>query len=87
MKNAAIKYFGESAKVFLFGSRADDSKKGGDIDLYVETDFKHNLIEKKIKMLGQLHLELGEQKIDIIINDLHRDKFIYKIAQNEGVLL
>jgi len=38
-------------------------------------------------MLGQLHLELGEQKIDIIINDLHRDKFIYKIAQNEGVLL
>jgi len=28
---------GEESKVWLFGSRVDDEKRGGDVDLYVET--------------------------------------------------
>lgn len=36
MKNKIIKcakyYFGEDIKLYLFGSRVDDSKKGGAID-------------------------------------------------------
>ncbi|HFU77888.1 MAG TPA: nucleotidyltransferase domain-containing protein, partial [Epsilonproteobacteria bacterium] len=27
-----------SGKIYLFGSRVDDSKKGGDIDLFLELD-------------------------------------------------
>jgi predicted nucleotidyltransferase len=37
IKELANKYFGVDNKVFIFGSRIDDSKKGGDIDLYIET--------------------------------------------------
>jgi len=87
IKILAKKYFGENAKVYLFGSRIDDNKKGGDIDLYIETDVKDNIIEKKIKLIGELHKELGEQKIDIVINNFTHNKIIYQIAKEDGILL
>lgn len=54
IKKAAKKQFGAGAKIFLFGSREDDSKKGGDIDLYIETASKENLFRKKVKMIRML---------------------------------
>lgn len=87
IKKAVKENFGENAVVYLFGSRTDDKKKGGDIDLYIETDKKKDLLEKKIKMLVQLHKNLGEQKIDIILNNFKGGKYIYEVARREGVLL
>jgi predicted nucleotidyltransferase len=80
-------YFGDNAKVYLFGSRANDKKRGGDIDLYIETRLKKNIVQRKIKMLGKLHEILGEQKIDIVINTFRSDKTIYHVAKKEGIAL
>ncbi len=87
IKSITKEFFGNDAKVYLFGSRVNDKKRGGDIDLYIETGLKENIVQKKIKMLGKLQEILGEQKIDIVINTFRSDKLIYQIAKQEGIAL
>ena len=87
IKQRVQKYFGANARVYLFGSRANDFEKGGDIDLYVETDSKGPVFERKIKLLQDLYNKIGEQKIDIVINNFSDNLYIYKVARHEGVLL
>jgi len=33
----AKRHFGNNIRLYLFGSRVDDQKRGGDIDLFIET--------------------------------------------------
>lgn len=87
IKNSVKEIFDENSKVFLFGSRTDDKKKGGDIDLYIETQIKNDLLQKKLKLINTLHKILGEQKIDIVINNFTSNKYIYKVAKHEGIQL
>lgn len=87
IKSETKKLFGENSEVYLFGSRVDDTKKGGDIDLYIETKDARFTFENKIKLLTELNKKLGEQKIDIIVNDFTKSKDIYIIAKNTGILL
>lgn len=55
--------------LYLFGSRTDDKKRGGDIDLYLETDNKTDLFKRKIHFLSKVKRDLGDQKIDLIFNE------------------
>lgn len=79
-----IQTLDNDAKIYLFGSRVDPSKRGGDIDLLVisKTITEKNRREIKLK----LYDELGEQKIDLIIADNTSKPFI-KIALEQGILL
>ena len=82
------KYFANS-KLYLFGSRSDDTKKGGDIDLYLQLDSSSYSLEKKLHFLVELKEKIGEQKIDLVVDrvDLKRELPIYKVAQQEGIFL
>ena len=46
IQDTASAIFGTNAKVFLFGSRLDDALKGGDIDLYIESQQEIALRDK-----------------------------------------
>jgi predicted nucleotidyltransferase len=61
--------FGESVKVSLFGSRTDDHKKGGDIDLFISCVNPVRLnLQSKIDFLIRLKSIIGDQKIDVILD-------------------
>jgi len=81
-----FKEFFENGEIYLFGSRVDDSKKGGDIDLYLVLKEHTNLFEKKIKFLSRVKKDLGEQKIDIIFNT-DGSRLIEKEAMKWGIKL
>ena len=73
-------------EVYLFGSRVDDAKKGGDIDLYLVLDNTSDLFQKKIKFLARVKRELGDQKIDVVFN-VDKTRLIEKEAIKWGVKL
>ena len=79
-------FFGNEASVYLFGSRVDDSKKGGDIDLYIITENTADLYQKKLKFLVALERLIGEQRIDIVFAT-DPTRLIEQIALQEGIKL
>ncbi len=82
--------FGDGVSVFLFGSRTDDSKKGGDIDLFIEGDEIKESVKKKITLMTELQFRLGERKIDIVTSessDTEEVPLIVKIARETGIKL
>ncbi|HHJ07266.1 MAG TPA: nucleotidyltransferase domain-containing protein [Anaerolineae bacterium] len=61
----AVSQYDAKAKTYLFGSRVDDQKKGGDIDLLVMSQVLGFDERRKIRL--KLYEKLGEQKIDIVL--------------------
>jgi len=85
--------FGPDATVRLFGSRIDDSRRGGDIDLYIETSCNapDELVDARLRLLTALDGEpsLEGQKIDVVIRSpLHtEERSIDHVARREGIRL
>ena len=62
----AKEIYGEGVEVYLFGSRIDDAKRGGDIDLLVRSGSEKKGVLARLRMIARLKLALGDQKIDVI---------------------
>ena len=79
------KYF-KTGDIYLFGSRVDDTQKGGDIDLYIDTQDSDDLFEKKLQMIRDIKSKIGEQKIDVVISS-DKERAIEEEALKKGVKL
>ena len=73
------------ARIWLFGSRVDDSRRGGDVDLYVEPATPPSL-EASLQCKGALADAL-DLNVDLIVQQPGRDLPIYRIAKQSGVAL
>jgi uncharacterized protein len=80
----AVKSIDPNAKVWLFGSRVDDSKKGGDIDIGI-LSLKVDVMEE-IEIRQKMYDKIGERKIDIVISKDGHDVF-FKYTVKKGILL
>lgn len=87
IRSASTEVFGEDVGVWLFGSRADDGKKGGDIDLLISpgAEARDQAFARKIRLLTKLERVLGERKIDIVIEAQNDARPIVEIARSTGV--
>lgn len=86
IRQKSKKLFGEKTKTYLFGSRTDDDKKGGDIDLFIEPETTQYIFDKKFELLADLKIALGDQKIDIVFAE-DSARIIEKNARKDAILL
>jgi predicted nucleotidyltransferase len=75
-----------NAKVWLFGSRTDNNKKGGDIDIAVFSENISKDVMQEIQVRRFICNRIGEQKIDIITSNTGKEA-IFKLAVAEGIQL
>ena len=95
IRQAATNAFGQGTSVWLFGSRVDDAKKGGDIDLLVCPQVRsaedaaepQQTFMQKIKMLTLLERYLGERKIDLVVEQAQDPRPIVEVAHKQGIKL
>lgn len=81
--------FGPEAMVRLFGSRVDDTRRGGDIDLYIEAPGnERSWREQERRLRHALLTRLGDQRIDIVTAPPGgKGRPIDEVALGEGVAL
>lgn len=89
IRRTAQQVLGSTARVMVFGSMAQDDRRGGDIDLFFETDAElPNRAQALCQLHGALTMALGDRKIDVIPKDANTPPApIFEIAQRTGVLL
>ena len=79
------RHMGEHARIWLFGSRVNDSRRGGDVDLYVEPETVPDLTAR-LRCRSELADAL-DLNVDLIVQQPGRDLPIYRIAKQSGVAL
>lgn len=87
-REAVRAHFGPDARVWLFGSRVRDDLRGGDIDLYVETESPDNLLKAEAKAIFDIQRALGDQRVDLVTHVRGNPlRAIDRIARETGIEL
>ena len=84
------RHFGPRARVWLFGSRADDEKRGGDVDLYVETPRAptESRVREELAAGAALEALFDDGSVDLVIRyPGDAEKPIHRVALKTGLLL
>lgn len=82
----AATLLGPDSTIWLFGSRASDSARGGDIDLYADVS---SVVSPRVKarLIARLEQQLSNH-VDVVIREPNTpDASIFRIARETGVLL
>ncbi len=80
-----LKILSNEAKIYLFGSRIDEAKKGGDIDLLILSD---KLTKKDLRRIRvEFFKRFGEQKMDIVLDKLTPQKIFTKLILPKAIEL
>ncbi len=82
----SIRQYIEGASIYLFGSRAHDDQRGGDIDILVIGERQLNDHEKRDVIIA-FHKKYGEQNIDLVSYSRTDDANFKHIALEDGIEL
>jgi predicted nucleotidyltransferase len=89
IKKEVTDHLGSDVVIRLFGSRVDDTQKGGDIDLLIETHHTlTNRFDLENKLSARLYIQLGGRKVDVLLmDDLTQVQPIHTQALKTGIVL
>ena len=82
---STLKLLSDSAQLYLFGSRVNDTKRGGDIDLLVVSSKLTKQDLRKLKF--DFYDKFGEQKIDILLDDGKNKDLFIEMIKKKAILL
>ena len=89
LKQAVHDVVGDGASTRVFGSRLDDDRRGGDLDLYVELNTEvSNPAWTAARIVARAQTYLGDRRIDVVLRDPATPELpIHRIARATGVML
>lgn len=89
IKSEVASQLGPDAVVRLFGSRVDDTQRGGDIDLLIEPGHPiEHRVQAECKLSARLFIKLGGCKVDVLIKDQTMpSQPIHRLATDQGIVL
>lgn len=89
IKQATVDIFGPEARVWLFGSRVDDNKRGGDVDLLVEmSEPIDNPVNLGVRMAARVSKYMYGRRVDVLIKAPGlQEQAIHREARENGISL